>query len=125
MVKIIGEKPQIDLDKHEWYGQKIEGNSDPLIDPATGKQYLLRFFEFAKNPDFKGAMPSKQELFNKHWPYIKTLLWSDGVTAYEGVEPRLAFTPKGYTITLLCEPRMGTFIVDKARPLHEQLQKKK
>src|SRR3990167_3407185 len=81
--EVIAEQGQafgVKAGKEGWYGFETQTKpSDPMIDPGTGKPYVLRTFEFAKNPAFKAKTITKQELFNLHWRQIQALLWGDGL----------------------------------------------
>ena len=110
--------------KEGWYGQEIQTKpSDPLIDPGTGKPYIIRAFEFAKNPEFKGKL-TKQEIFNMHWRQIQALLWGDGLVPNENINPRIHFRGNKYKIFILCQPRLRTFVADKPKTLQQLLGKK-
>lgn len=110
---------------NSWVGEQISTQSDPMIDPGVGKPYVLRTFEFSKNPEFKGKI-NKQEIFNKHWRQISTILWGDGLVPVEDINPRVEFTKNGnYRIFILAEARLNTLVVDKPKTLQQILKKKK
>ena len=98
--------------KHDWYGRDLEVKSGPVIDPAQGRELVIRQFEFSKNPAFTGNLP-KQELFNMHWRQIQVTLWGDGLVPFEDIEPRIILGKKRYKIFITCEPRLRTFIEEK------------
>ena len=111
-------------DKHKWKAQEVGVNSNvPLVDSGTGKEYVIRQFDFHFNPEvIKRGMPvDKQSVFNQHWRQIQLLLWKDGLKAYEGIEPRMLISKKTYKIILVCEPRIGVMVADKARTLQSIL----
>lgn len=109
-------------DKQKWIGQDVGVNSNvPLVDSGTGKQYVIRQFEFHFNPEvIKRGMPvDKQAIFNSHWRQIQLELWKDGLKAYEGVDPRIVIGKSKYKIILVCEPKLGVMIADKAQTLQQ------
>lgn len=119
-------------DKDKWYGTEIQSDTTQMVDSGTGRPFILRTFEFAKNPkvqmelrDKKIPQPTKQQLFNTHWPQIRTLLWGDGLVANEEVEPRVVIGKKKYRIFILCEPKFGTIVNDKMKTLQEVFNKPK
>lgn len=125
----VGEGFGAKTEKEGWYGQDLEVKADPIIDPGTGPTLTIRVFEFSKNPEFKGNL-TKQELFNMHWRQISTMLWSDGLVAIEEEDfpPKVEVDkddPLKYKIFVVCKPKMGSFFVDSAKPLHEVIHKKK
>jgi len=107
----------------KWHADQLETKSDPLIDSGTGRPYIIRQFDFTFKPGMK-KFPTKQDLFNAHWPQIRVLLWSDGLVANEDVEPRVLMNKKKYKIILLCEPKFGRVVMDKPQNLQQILTKK-
>lgn len=91
--------------KNEWYGSTLETPGQPMIDSATGRPMVLEVFEFAMIPNQQ--VPTQQQLFNAHWPHIKTLIWSKGLVANTDVNPRVVIGKKRYRIFVLCEPRFN------------------
>ena len=93
----------------EWQGEEVGVESDTKLeqDTGTGIPIVLRFFDFGANPKvFKDHKPTAQELFNGHIKGMEALLWKDGLTRYEGVEPRLMFSKdkKRYRFVIACVP---------------------
>lgn len=114
------------LKQDDWYGATLQTDGTQMVDAGTGKAMVLRTFEFSKNPkvqlelkDKKIPQPTKQQIFNTHWPQIKTILWGDGLIANQDVEPRVVIGKKKYRIFLLCQAKMGTTIIEKAQTLQE------
>jgi len=91
--------------RNDWYGTTIETEGKPLLDSASGRPMSLEIFEFAMIPNAK--VPTKQELFNSHWPHMKALIWSKGLVANEDINPRVVIGKKRYRIFILCEPRFN------------------
>ena len=108
---------------NKWYADSVEAKSTPLIDPGVGKPMFIRQFEFAFKPGLP-SKPTKQELFNQHWPQIRTILWGDGLVANEDVDPRVLIGKKDYKIILLCEPKFGVLVADKPHNLTQLLTPK-
>ncbi len=106
----------------EWYGQEVQTETTELKDLGKGKPYILRSFEFAINPEVK-VIPTKQELFDSHWPHIKILIWSDGLIANEDIAPRIVIGPEKYQIFVLCEPKTSNVILDKPQTLQDIFKK--
>lgn len=108
----------------EWEGEHIQANSDTKLeqDTGTGEAVVLRFFDFAANPDsFRMHKPTAQELFDVHRKGIESLLWTDGMRPYQGVEPRLMFSKdkKYYRFAITCI--VNDTLVDKTKTLSELL----
>ena len=106
----------------EWYGQSVEAKSDPLIDSGTGKPYIIRQFDFSFKPGLK-QKPTKQQLFNQHWPQLRALIWGDGLVASTDVDPRVLVNRRTYKIILLCEPQFGQTVIDRPTTLQDVLRK--
>lgn len=113
---------------NNWYGQTLEAKSEAVHDPYTGAPVIIRQFEFAYNADMlqkirdkKVSIPTKQELFNAHWPQIKIMLWGDGLLAIEEdiFAPKVILGTKKYKIFLTCQPRKGVIVNDKIMSLEE------
>lgn len=93
----------------KWTGQEVEVQSDPLIDNQnSGKTIVLRSFFFKANPEtMKRDRPTKQQIFDSHIKQIELMLWSDGLTPFKGVEPRIKVSKKRdeYKVVLACEAK--------------------
>lgn len=118
----------------KWHGRAAETaaeDSVPMIDAGTGKHHILRSFEFAINPETDKLLKDKkikanpQEIFNSHWPQIKTMIWGDGLIANEDIAPKVILGRGTYKIFILCEPKLRTIVADKAKTLQEIFAKKK
>lgn len=115
----------------EWYGATLETEGTPMIDSGSGKPLILRTFEFAINKAVADKLRAqhltvtRQELFNFHWPQIRTIIWGDGMVASTDVDPRVIIGKKRYRIFLLCEPKFRTMVNDKLQTLQEVFDKKK
>jgi len=107
----------------KWEGKELGFKSDPLTDPGIGKPMILRYFEFVFKPGLK-EKPTKQQLFNYHWPQIRTILWGDGLVANTDVDPRVKVGRKKYKIILLCEPKFKTMVADRPQTLQQLFNKK-
>lgn len=99
-----------------------------MIDSGTGKPLILRTFEFAMKPLPPGTPhPKEQQVFDAHWPHIKTIIRFDGLTANTDVAPRVVIGKKRYRIFILCEPttRRGITetILEKPKTLQEVFKK--
>lgn len=111
----------------EWEGEEIGVESDTKIedDKGTGQEIILRFFDFAANPEvFTMYKPTAQQLFDTHRKGIESLLWTDGLTPYTAIEPRLMFSKdqSSYRFVVSCIPSMGNTLVDKTHTLSELLR---
>lgn len=113
-----------ELKDGDWYGASVEVNSDPLVDSGEGDAALYRVFHFKKNPELK-EYPSKQELFNIHWPQIQNQLWKDGLVERRDVEPLVRFGDKNdtYAIIVLCMPKFNNSVVEKTATLQDIFKK--
>lgn len=123
----FGQKAEISTQEGNWTGQELQTESTPLVDPGSGRKLILRMFEFTINPQkvkeikAKKIKLDKQQLFNMHWPQIKTMIWGDGLVANRDVDPRVIIGRKNYRIFVLCEPKFGTMVADKTKTLQELL----
>ena len=109
---------------------ELKTDSTPMVDAGTGKPLILRTFEFAFSPAFllkakaEHITVNKQQIFNFHWPQIRTIIWSDGLVASTDVDPRVIIGKKRYRIFLLCEPKFRNVVVDRPKTLQEIFKKK-
>src|SRR6185436_18925185 len=121
-----GNEFELDTGDTKWRAQELGVNSNvPLVDEGKGSKYILRRFEFKFNPQFVKDLKDgktkldKQDLFNSNWRQIEITLWGDGLIPRKDIEPRVLIFKKHYQIILLCEPRMGVMVAEKARTLQE------
>lgn len=115
----------VEKDKEEWIKSDVHTKSAPIDDPGVGKAVILRNFEFSRNPEFKGKI-TEQEIFNKHWRQISTILWSDGLIPLESVEPRIVFTRNGtYRIFVTCVANSKNLVMETPETLGKLLNKSK
>ncbi len=110
----------------EWEGEEVGVESDTKIqdDKGTGQEIILRFFDFAANPEvFRQHKPTLQELFDVHRKGMESMLWTDGLSPYHAIEPRIMFSKdkSHYRIVVSCIPSMGNTLVDKTKTLSELL----
>ena len=90
----------------KWYGSTLETEGVPMIDKGIGTAYDLKVFEYAMKPLAEGvAYPTKQQLFDIHWPEIRLRIWSDGLVANTEVPPRVSIGKRRYRIFILCEAK--------------------
>lgn len=111
--------------EHNWFGQELEVNSDPLIDSGTGENILLRVFDFGANPaNLKRDKPTKQQLFDSHVKQILTMLWSDGLEPAKDINPLIQISKKKekYRILMWCRAKAGVTWSDKPRTLQELIK---
>lgn len=110
--------------KDNWFGTSIETPGTPMIDSATGKPLILRTFEFAMKPLPPGIpIPTKQQLFNSHWPHIRDVIRFDGLVANTDVEPRVVIGKSRYRIFVLCEPKFREVLIDRPITLQQVFNK--
>lgn len=130
---IISDKQGNVLKGNKWQASQIEAKSTPLVDEGKGKPYLLRQFEFSFNPetirkirDKKIPIPTQQEIFNSHWPQIRSMLWGDGLVAIQESElpPRIVMGKKKYRIFVLCQPKTGVIVNDPILRLQDIMKNK-
>lgn len=129
--KNLGSAFDIDTGKEKWKSQELNVNSDPLIDPGTGRPVIIRSFEFQFDPamlqklkEHKIHVPSDQELFNSVWPQIRIMLWGDGLVARQEAEfpPKIKIGRKKFKVVLVCDPKFGRS-VDDVHSLNEYLKR--
>jgi len=114
-------------DKQKWTAQELGVNSNvPLVDAATGRQQIIRKFEFAVSPFIlqkikqkKIPTPTRQELFNSHLQQMRTELWKDGLVPREDIPPSVVVGRKRYKIVLVCEPRLGVAVIERPKTLQD------
>jgi hypothetical protein len=112
----------------DWEGEQLQTESNTKIeqDTGTGQEIVLRFFEFAANPQaFKDHKPTEQELFESHKNGIMALLWSDELRPYEAVEPRIMFSKDKTHYRIIVGCISSSMFVDKSRTLSQLLTNKK
>lgn len=113
-----------------WDAFKIATDGVPMVDAGTGRALILRTFEFKidykklKVLEEKGITIDKQQIFNSHWPQIKSTIWGDGLVASTDVDPRVVIGKTRYRIFILCEPKMGVMLVDRPTNLQTVFKKK-
>lgn len=117
---------KLEWEGNEYDAETVSAESDTKLeeDKGTGQEIILRFFDFAANPEtFKQHKPTAQELFNTHRKGIESLLWTDGLTPYQLIEPRLLFSKDGsqYRFAISCIPSLGNTLIDKTKTLSELL----
>lgn len=92
---------------NEWFANTIETPGVPMVDKGIGTAYDLKCFEFAMKPlPPNTAYPTRQQLFDAHWPELRTRIWADGLIANEDVPPRVHIGKSRYRIFILCESRI-------------------
>lgn len=107
---------------HVWEGQELEVKSDLLVDNLNSGAVILRSFYFKANPEaMKRDRPTKQRIFDTHWPQLRVMLYSDGLEAFEGIEPKIIIPKKRdeYKIFIACIPRKGVVLDQKPLTLQE------
>ncbi len=110
-------------EKNEWFGASLQTPGMPMVDKGLGKPLVLRTFEFAVK--FSNEKPpTRQELFNSHWPQIKNIIWGDGLVANTDVNPRIVIGKRRYRIFVLCEPKFRVMVADKPQTLQQVFNKK-
>lgn len=129
------EQIDINIGSDKWKAQEVSTQSSPILDPGTGKPYVIRSFTFFFKPDTLNAIqqkripaPTQQELFNSVWPQLRIMLWGDGLTAVqdEKLPPKIAIKKKKFVIVMICEPRtklsgVNEMLVNKPKTLNEYL----
>lgn len=85
----------------DWYANQLVSDDVPLVDASEGRDIVLREFRFVMTPNF--IIPSKQMIFNSHWPYIKTRIWADGLEPNEDHPPRVVIGKTAYRIFIVCQ----------------------
>lgn len=108
---------------NDWFGSTVETPGTPMVDSATGRPLILRTYTYFVKPNAVGN-PTKQQIFNYHWPQIKTMIWADGLVANTDIDPRVVVGKKKYRIFVLCEPRFRQMVVDRPTTLQDVFKKK-
>lgn len=124
--KVIEKKANEDI---PWEGEELQAQSTtPLeADKGQGIEVILRFFDFAADPKvFAEHKPTAQELFDSHRNGITAMLWADGLSPLQEIEPRLILSKdhKIYRFVVSCVPSLGNTVVDKPRTLSELVSSK-
>lgn len=89
----------------DWYGQQLVSDDVPIVDAGEGRDIVLREFRFVMMPN--AIIPTKQMLFNAHWPYIRDRIWADGLEANEDHPPRVVIGKYAYRIFIVCQLKTG------------------
>ena len=116
--------PSKKVEDLQWEGEEVQAESTTKLqeDKGTGTPVIIRFFDFGANVDtFRQHMPTAQELFNSHMRGIESLLWTDGLAFYKGIEPRLMFSKdkKHYRFAITCVPTQS--LIDNTKTLSQLL----
>lgn len=113
---------------YNWDTNEVSFNTDPLVDPRTGKNLVVRCSTFKFPPAIIDSKkkPSKQELFNSVAKQISDMLWKDGLARVEdeSVAPKVSVGPNGFTVYITAEARNGVMWNDNARALEDIMKKK-
>lgn len=108
----------------DWQGQTVQVQSDKHLedDLGTGDPVVLRTYGFGVNLEmFARRTPTFQEVFDSHKRGIAAMLWTDGLTPMEEVEPRIFFNKDRtqYFITVAAKPQVGQAVLDTTRTLSQ------
>lgn len=96
--KVDGVDPQYEVTQGE-----VHSSTNLEDDKGTGRAVVLKFFEFAANPEsFKAQIPTGQELFNVHKPQIEWFLRNEDLEIDESFPPRINISKdkKSYRIVV-------------------------
>lgn len=124
--KIIEEKAvdskKEDIGDIEWEGEELGAESTTKLeeDKGTGGAIVIRFFDFAANPEvFRVHTPTANELFSSHRTGMEAMLWKDGLTPTDAVEPRLMFSKdkSKYRFAISCIPSQA--LIDSPQTLSQ------
>lgn len=88
-----------------WHGQEVEVQSDPIRDEGSGRQIVIRSYQYAFAPNLK-VRPTKKHLITED--FIKTLemqLWADGLEMV--LEPRVKIGERGFTVFATARAKRG------------------
>lgn len=112
----------------EWEGEELGVESTTKLeeDKGTGQAIVLRFFDFAANPEvFRVHQPTANELFSSHKLGMQAILWKDGMTPIEVIEPRLLFSKdkSHYRFVISCSPSEA--LIDIPQTLTELIHGRK
>lgn len=111
----------IDQDNNNWEVQQIETKSDPLVDDQTGKETIIRQFEFMLPPSLPKGMefPSKDQLLKFHRSKVIAFLWKDELELID--EPRIEISKKAdkFRIFAVCQAKKGSLILQKPLSLQQ------
>ena len=108
----------------DWQGQTVQVQSDKRLedDLGVGEVTVLRTYGFAVNPEaFAQHTPNTQEIFDTHKKGIGAMLWQDGLTPREDVQPRVFLSKDRakYFITVAAVPQMGQAVLDNTQTLSQ------
>lgn len=111
----------------QWEGEELQTQSQTKLeeDKGTGRQIIIRFFEFGANPKvFKEYKPTTQQLFDSHKKGIEAILWKDQLKPFEEVEPRIMFSKNKthYRIIIACVPNSISGFLDKSQTLTQLIK---
>lgn len=109
----------------KWEGQELEVQSDPLVDTASGRPIILRYFEFTANPEtFEKMQPNTQDIFTSHARQIEMFLWKDGLEPIKTIPPRVIFSKKkdSYRIFVTCQAKVGVAVLDTPQTLQDLIK---
>jgi hypothetical protein len=115
----------------EWQPYQAQTDGVPMVDSGTGQPFILKTYEYLINPkrvkelEEKGVKMTNQDLFNMHWPHIRSDIWSSGLVAIqdEKFPPRVVVGKRLYRIFVLCEPKFRRIVHDTPKTLQEIFKK--
>ncbi len=109
---------------NDWQGQTVQVQSDKKLedDLGVGDPVVIRTYGFSVNPEaFARHTPTSQEIFDSHKSGISALLWQDGLTPVEEVEPRVFLSEDKvkYFIVVAAKPQIGQTVLNTTQTLSQ------
>jgi hypothetical protein len=103
----------------EWKAQEMEAPvSDPLADDGSGKEVILRRFQFQFPPNLP-TKPTKKEILAFHKDKLNIFLWKDELELIQ--TPKVRVHKTGYDIFATCIAKKGSLIFEKPKLLQHAI----
>lgn len=105
----------------KWEAQEMTSEaSAPLADDGSGKEVILRRFQFSFPPNLP-KKPTKKEILAFHKDRMNVFLWKDELELIQ--EPKIIIGKKGYDIFATCIAKKGSLIFTKPQLLQHAITK--
>lgn len=105
----------------QWEAQEMQSEvSAPLADDGSGKEVILRRFQFQFPPNLP-KKPTKKEILDFHKDRMNIFLWKDELELIQ--EPKVLINKKGYDIFATCVAKRGSLIFSKPELLQHAINK--
>jgi len=120
--------PKLDKDKNivdwDWEGAEgaaVETEQTSITDPKSGKQIVMRVFDFDLPPIPPEQFPSKEELLAQHKAKIMGFLWRDELVPVHDMKVIFSKDKRHFRIFSACQAKANSVILEKSERLDTYL----